>query len=159
MAHNYYRIPLRIRLKCLKEMSASEGVVVSRSRCRRHRRKLTYLLNDFERRKAKRGAWMETHIWHAKRFHMAAQWGVKYPLRCADKSDRSTYRLAQHNSATVMDQSYYAFIMVQRDRVSGLIDFNKNLIFDAEGSFVCPCKALKLNDDLFVLQVHPSARD
>jgi len=23
--------------------------------------------------------WMETHIWHAKRFHMASNWGVKYP--------------------------------------------------------------------------------
>jgi ribonuclease P/MRP protein subunit POP1 len=114
MAHNYYRIPLRIRLKSLREMGASEGEVLSRSRCRRHRRKLTYLLNDFERRKATNGAWMETHIWHAKRFHMASHWGVKYPLRCADKSERSTYRLAQHNSAVIMDKSYYKHFPISK---------------------------------------------
>jgi len=45
MAHNYYRIPLRVRAKALKEMTASEGEVLSRSRCRRHRRKIRFLLN------------------------------------------------------------------------------------------------------------------
>ena len=94
MAHNYYRIPLRVRAKAMREMAPNEGGELLRSRCRRHRRKLKYLLNEFERRSQKTGAWMETHIWHAKRFHMSAKWGVKYPLRCSDKSDRSTYRLS-----------------------------------------------------------------
>lgn len=50
MAHNYYRIPLRIRMKSLKDMAPSEPDVCVRSRCRRHRRKLRFLLNAFERR-------------------------------------------------------------------------------------------------------------
>jgi hypothetical protein len=53
---------------------------------------------------------METHIWHAKRFKMAERWGVKYPQRCSDKSDRSTYRLSQHDSAVIIDKSYYCHI-------------------------------------------------
>ena len=53
---------------------------------------------------------METHIWHAKRFKMAERWGVKYPQRCSDKSDRSTYRLSQHDSAVIIDKSYYTHI-------------------------------------------------
>ena len=112
MAHNYYRIPLRVRLRALKEMVPSEGTELLRSRCRRHRRKLKFLLNEFEMRQKKHGAWMETHIWHAKRFKMQERWGVKYPLRCSDKADRSTYRLAQKQSAVIMDQSYYSKFMV-----------------------------------------------
>ena len=46
---------------------------------------------------------MESHIWHAKRFKMVKDWGVNYPLRCSDKSDRSTYRLSQKDSACIMD--------------------------------------------------------
>ena len=107
MAHNYYRMPLRVRMRGLKEMIPSEGETLSRSRCRRHRRKLRYLLNQFELRQKRHGAWMETHIWHAKRFKMVEKWGVKMPQRCSDKSDRSTYRLSQHQSAVIMDKSYY----------------------------------------------------
>ena len=117
MAHNYYRIPLRIRLKSLRDMAPSEPEVGVRSRCRRHRRKLRFLLNAFERREAKNGSWMETHIWHAKRFKMESRWGVKYPARCSDKSDRSTYRLAQHNSAAIMDKSFYKNIQVTVESV------------------------------------------
>jgi len=51
MAHNYYRIPVRIRLKALNEMAASEPEVLMRSKCRKHRRKLRFLLNQYELRK------------------------------------------------------------------------------------------------------------
>jgi ribonuclease P/MRP protein subunit POP1 len=67
MAHNYYRIPLRIRFKSLLELSPSEPEVLPRSKCRKHRRKLRFLLNHYERRQ-REFKWMETHIWHAKRF-------------------------------------------------------------------------------------------
>lgn len=45
MAHNYYRIPTKVRVKALNEMIPSEPEVLSRNRCRRHRRKLRFLLN------------------------------------------------------------------------------------------------------------------
>ena len=94
MAHNYYRIPVRVRLKALYELKPNEPEVLKRSKCRKHRRKLRFLLNLYELRQKKLGGtWMETHIWHAKRFKMESRWGVRYPVRCSDKSDRSTYRL------------------------------------------------------------------
>ena len=70
MAHNYYRIPLRIRWKSLHDMKNSEAETLERSRCRRHRRKLRYLLHLYELRMKAGGRWMETHIWHAKRVKM-----------------------------------------------------------------------------------------
>lgn len=115
MSHNYYRIPVAVRLKALREMQGSEGEIVMRSRCRRHRRKIRYLLNAFELRQKRHGAWMESHIWHARRFHMRERWGVKYPHRCSDKSDRSTYRLSQHESAVIQDKSYFAHFQINFD--------------------------------------------
>ena len=108
MAHNYYRIPTRVRLRALNEMSACEPEVLSRGKCRRHRRKLRFLLNQLELREKKSGKWMESHVWHAKRFKIGSKWGVKYPERCSDKSDRSTYRLVQRESACIMDKSYFS---------------------------------------------------
>lgn len=34
------------------------------------------LLRDYARRQ-RQFAWLETHIWHAKRFHMISRWGYK----------------------------------------------------------------------------------
>jgi len=169
MAHNYYRIPCRIRLKALKEMSPSEGEVLSRSKCRRHRRKVRFLLNDFARREAKNGAWMETHIWHAKRFKMQSRWGVKYPLRCSDKADRSTYRLSQHNSAVIQDKSYYKHYQIVPTSVPdylkskfGLTISEQYLLqpvyLDAEmrtSELIGPCSLL-VYQTVILVQVHPS---
>ena len=78
---------------------------------------------------------METHIWHAKRFKMETRWGVRYPVRCSDKSDRSTYRLVQRDSACIMDESYYSTIEVTYEDTSQLINFCKhtfNVNFSSE---------------------------
>ena len=45
MAHNYYRIPVRVRLRALQELAPNEPEVLSRSKCRRHRRKIRFMLN------------------------------------------------------------------------------------------------------------------
>lgn len=93
MAHNHYRIPLRIRFKSLMDLAPAEGETVSRSRCRRHRRKIQFLLNQYELRQ-KRYKWMETHIWHAKRFKMTEMWGCRVPFKNNDKSERTVYKLS-----------------------------------------------------------------
>ena len=38
---------------------------------RRYRRRPSNLLEEYNRRQRKGSVWLETHIWHAKRFHMA----------------------------------------------------------------------------------------
>jgi ribonuclease P/MRP protein subunit POP1 len=93
MAHNYYRIPLRIRFKSLLELLPSEPETLMRSKCRKHRRKLKFLLNHYERRQ-RENKWMETHVWHAKRFAMEELWGFKVPYRSRDKACRTVYRLS-----------------------------------------------------------------
>lgn len=104
MAHNYYRIPLRIRYKSLVELQPSEPETLLRSKCRKHRRKIRFLLNHYERRSKLNGQWLETHIWHAKRFKMEEKWGCfKVAVKSRDKACRTVYKLSQRDGACVID--------------------------------------------------------
>jgi ribonuclease P/MRP protein subunit POP1 len=112
MSHNYYRMPLRIRYRALSDKHASEARgTIDRSRCRKHRRKPKYLLNDYENRQRKL-KWLETHIWHTKRFKMADMWGHKVPLNCSDKGERAAYKFVGRHSACLIDRSYFKFLKV-----------------------------------------------
>lgn len=172
---------MRIRFKALHELAPNEKrEEIKRSKCRFRRRRLRYLLNAFELRQKKHGHWTETHIWHAKRFHMASRWGVKYATRCSDKSDRSTYRLVQRNSACVMDRSYFATFEISSQADDGLapllsaIGLNTSLqggpslspsyrelqVHSEDGSqLLAPVEVLMLGHDRMLLTVHPSAAD
>jgi ribonuclease P/MRP protein subunit POP1 len=94
---------------------------------------------------------METHIWHAKRFKMQERWGVKYPVRCSDKSDRSTYRLAQHDSAVIMDKSYFSHFHISLTDPASLAQlsikfenepkfYERDLV--SQGDLICPAQIL-----------------
>lgn len=137
MAHNHYRIPVRIRLQALTDLAGSEGPgILKRSKCRRHRRKLRYLAHLYEIRQ-KKFRWMETHVWHAKRFKMVnLPWngGVRIPLNCNDKSTRSIYRLCQKESACIMDQSFNCHFWVDSKLFkSSSPNFKQTIIIDAVG--------------------------
>jgi len=58
---------------------------------RRRRRKPARLLDEFGRR-SDNCHWLETHVWHAKRFKMVEHHGYKIAERCSDKGARATYR-------------------------------------------------------------------
>lgn len=53
--------------------------------------------------------WLETHIWHAKRFHLANLWRYRLALSPTLKSHRPAHRAA-HRSATIHDASYFGTI-------------------------------------------------
>jgi predicted RNase H-like nuclease (RuvC/YqgF family) len=77
-------------LKALKSQ-VKQKEPSKQKKSRRHRRKPSNLLSEYSRRQRKH-AWLETHIWHAKRFKMVEQWGYKIPLHPNDKSVRASYR-------------------------------------------------------------------
>lgn len=62
----------RTRGKCSSCLTVPprRGFLISSSR------RPGYLLRDYERRQ-KKNVWLETHIWHAKRFKMVNLWGYK----------------------------------------------------------------------------------
>lgn len=62
--------------------------------------------------------WLETHIWHAKRFRMSDLWGWRLPLRSFQRGFRPTFRNA-FSSTVVFDLSYFCCTQITVDLTLG----------------------------------------
>ena len=93
MSHNPKRLPKRLRERHIREREKSgcKTGAVGKRPSRKYRRRPRNLLDEYNRRQ-KKFVWLETHIWHAKRFHMVNRWGYKIAEHPNDKSARSCYR-------------------------------------------------------------------
>ncbi|XP_071964553.1 ribonucleases P/MRP protein subunit POP1-like [Antedon mediterranea] len=103
VSHNVKRLPRSMRSQGEKEMKQSkpmqkrkEGADIedskpAKKRSRRHRRRPSNLRSEFNRRQRK-FIWLETHLWHAKRFKMEDKWGHRIPLHSNEKGVRAAYR-------------------------------------------------------------------
>ncbi|WFD30939.1 ribonuclease P [Malassezia sp. CBS 17886] len=122
-SHNLLRLPVRLRGKARAELRASNTTALSKSDLRRRaveRTRLGWLRRrrSLMRRAARPGrAWLETHLWHAKRFRMSGEkraadggsgrWGFVLAESPHQKSFRSSWRAAKRY-ATLHDASYAA---------------------------------------------------
>uniref|UniRef100_A0A182Q8M4 Uncharacterized protein n=1 Tax=Anopheles farauti TaxID=69004 RepID=A0A182Q8M4_9DIPT len=110
MSYNVKRLPRKFHSIHLAQFSKS-GVSEKKKRpSRRFRRKPNNLLKEYERRK-RAFVWLETHVWHAKRFHMVPRWGYKIPLTPCNKGYRASYR-ATSKHCLVHDLSYEGCVEV-----------------------------------------------
>lgn len=91
MSHNPKRLPRKYRFKHKSQMSKAGNPISSKRPSRKFRRKPSNLVKDYIRRQRK-NVWLETHIWHAKRFHMISKWGYKLPNVSCDKTFRACFR-------------------------------------------------------------------
>uniref|UniRef100_A0A672YHN0 POP1 homolog, ribonuclease P/MRP subunit n=1 Tax=Sphaeramia orbicularis TaxID=375764 RepID=A0A672YHN0_9TELE len=107
MSHNTKRLPRRLRLMAMKLKKKEQ----TRSKSRKARRRHGNLLLEFNRRQRK-NIWLETHIWHAKRFHMVKKWGYCLGDRPTYKCYRPCYR-AMSSHCLLQDLSYYCCIELQ----------------------------------------------
>lgn len=118
MSHNPKRIPYKYRQIHISQMSKSglnKDNGIKKRPSRKYRRKPSNLLKEYNRRKQK-NVWLETHIWHAKRFKIKNLWGYKIPFTPNDKRYRASYR-AIKSHCLIQDISYYGCI-----EISGPID-------------------------------------
>ncbi|XP_056188345.1 ribonucleases P/MRP protein subunit POP1 isoform X1 [Falco biarmicus] len=107
MSHNIKRLPRRLQEIARKEAEKAvhQKKEQSKTKCRKARRRHINLVAEFNRRQRK-NIWLETHIWHAKRFHMAKKWGYCLGNSPTEKSYRACYRaMAKH--CLLQDLSYY----------------------------------------------------
>ncbi|XP_032373912.1 ribonucleases P/MRP protein subunit POP1 isoform X1 [Etheostoma spectabile] len=117
MSHNTKRLPCRLRdaANRMREKSLQAGSKKkkeqAKSKSRKARRRHGNLLLEFNRRQRK-NVWLETHIWHAKRFHMAKKWGYCLGDRPTYKCYRPSYR-AMSSHCLLQDLSYYCCIELQ----------------------------------------------
>ncbi|RUS90150.1 hypothetical protein EGW08_002117 [Elysia chlorotica] len=112
MSHNIKRIPRRLHAVAKLELSKTKAP--GKRPSRRHRRRPSNLLSEYERRKRKIG-WLETHIWHAKRFKMVEKWGYRLAYHPNDKSIRACYRAVKRH-CLLQDVSFEACIEVRGNR-------------------------------------------
>ncbi|KAJ3358100.1 hypothetical protein GGF32_000732 [Allomyces javanicus] len=101
-SHNPKKIPVRLRDRAIQEL-ANDPITPKKRKPRAFRLKRR---TPFPRRQARNGTWLETHLWHVKRFHMRALWGRKVPYTPTQKGARAFYRASQH-ATTVFDHSYH----------------------------------------------------
>lgn len=105
MSHNPKRLPRKYRTKHSHQMAKAGKPTASKRPSRKFRRKPGNLLKEYLRRQRK-NVWLETHIWHAKRFHMISKWGYKLPYASCDKTFRACYR-ASAKHCLLQDISFY----------------------------------------------------
>uniref|UniRef100_A0A8C9DL20 POP1 homolog, ribonuclease P/MRP subunit n=1 Tax=Prolemur simus TaxID=1328070 RepID=A0A8C9DL20_PROSS len=107
MSHNVKRLPRRLQEIAQKEAEKAvhQKKEHSKNKCHKARRCHINRVLEFNRRQ-KKNKWLETHIWHAKRFHMVKKWGYCLGERPTVKSHRACYR-AMTNRCLLQDLSYY----------------------------------------------------
>ncbi|KAM3927757.1 ribonucleases P/MRP protein subunit POP1 [Leptodactylus fuscus] len=110
MGHDVKRLPRRLREIAKREMEKTvhQKKEQSKSKCRKARRRHGNLQLEFNRRQRK-NMWLETHIWHSKRFHMMKKWGYCLADRPTMKSYRACYR-AMSSHCLLQDLSYYCCV-------------------------------------------------
>uniref|UniRef100_H3D6Z6 POP1 homolog, ribonuclease P/MRP subunit n=1 Tax=Tetraodon nigroviridis TaxID=99883 RepID=H3D6Z6_TETNG len=116
MSHNTKRLPCRLRdvANRMREKSLQSGSKKKKEQAKNKSRKARRrhnLLLEFNRRQRK-NIWLETHIWHAKRFHMVKKWGYCLGDRPTYKCYRPSYR-AMSSHCLLQDLSYYCCIELQ----------------------------------------------
>ncbi|XP_065126684.1 ribonucleases P/MRP protein subunit POP1 [Paramisgurnus dabryanus] len=117
MSHNTKRLPIRLREGAQKLMERSQQTAekekkqTPKCKSRKARRRHGNLLLEFNRRQRK-NKWLETHIWHAKRFHMLKRWSYCLPHKPTAKTFRSSYR-AMNTHALLQDLSYFCCLELQ----------------------------------------------
>ena len=136
VSHNPKRLPRRLRPahSSQRDKSGGEGRVVKRP-SRRHRRRPKNLIEEYVRRQRPgRPLWLETHLWHAKRFHMSDLWGCKIPHFPNDKAWRACYRAAS-SKCLMWDFSYLKLIELEGNVDLLLTKLNEFTREDSGGRF------------------------
>lgn len=137
MAHNRFRVPSRIRTLNAKYMRDSEKKVL---RCRKHaRNSKLILLHYFKRSLGREGLkrdddvegmeesnqglpaflrfkWLETHIWHARRFEMEEYCGYKIAKKSRQKILKHS-RVQAISGCMMYDMSFYCMIEIEGKNV------------------------------------------
>ncbi|XP_044149460.1 ribonucleases P/MRP protein subunit POP1 [Bufo gargarizans] len=140
MGHNIKRLPRRLREIAKKEMEKTmhQKKEQSKSKCRKARRRHGNLQLEFNRRQRK-NIWLETHIWHAKRFHMLKKWGYCLAHRPTMKSYRACYR-AMSSHCLLQDLTYYCCVELLGKEEDLLLALSRLCSVDAGPTFMAaPC--------------------
>ncbi|KAG2087135.1 ribonucleases P/MRP protein subunit POP1-domain-containing protein [Suillus discolor] len=107
-SHDVRRVPLRLRDKARAEMVPVTRRILKRGRSKQGKTKQVSRTESLLKRQRDK-AWLETHIWHAKRMKMENMWGYRLAVTPTEKSFRPSHRASMHGSI-LHDSSYHSLI-------------------------------------------------
>ncbi|XP_074540482.1 ribonucleases P/MRP protein subunit POP1 [Halichoeres trimaculatus] len=141
MSHNTKRLPRRLRAQFneLRQKNLRAGAKNKeqvKTKSRKARRRHGNLLLEFNRRQRK-NVWLETHIWHAKRFFMLKKWGYCLADRPTTKCYRPCYR-AMSSHCLLQDLSYYCCIELQGEESNLLASLSQMTSKETGPTFAAP---------------------
>ncbi|KAG8276119.1 Ribonucleases P/MRP protein subunit pop1 [Homalodisca vitripennis] len=137
MSHNVKRMPRRLREVHLNQLEKSGLPIKGKRPSRKFRRRPSNLLQEYNRRAAA-ATWLETHIWHAKRFHMVKRWGYQLPQAPTNKGYRACYR-ASAKHCLLQDVSYLNCIELQGPEAKILRGLNQLTSPECGLTFAAKC--------------------
>ncbi|XP_071836368.1 ribonucleases P/MRP protein subunit POP1-like isoform X2 [Apostichopus japonicus] len=147
MSHNVKRLPVRLRRaaehRMTKSLANANKKTKAKAASRRQKRRPKNLREKFEKRQGDK-VWLETHLWHAKRFKMAQQWGYKLPLHPCDKGVRAAYRSTVKH-CTIQEISFYEVIEVKGRQEN---------IIESLCQLTCPETGLTLGAEMYLSGQH-----
>ncbi|KAF8820885.1 POPLD (NUC188) domain-containing protein [Cardiosporidium cionae] len=111
MSFNPYKIPKRCRFPVIKDMLQNPP---KESRRVRKDRRRPHDLNSIYQNRSRKHQWLETHIWHAKRFHMQNLWNFRLAESPVERCQRKLYRYAARH-CVIHDRSYMRLIELKGD--------------------------------------------
>ncbi|XP_059488447.1 ribonucleases P/MRP protein subunit POP1 [Neocloeon triangulifer] len=141
MGHTSKRIPRSILEQHLKQQAKGGLPKKMKMPSRRHRRRPKNARAEFERRQEGKSRWLETHLWHAKRFHMMDKWGFKLAHFPNDKSWRACWRAATSH-CLMFDLSYWTCIEIVGEE-KNLINILKRATHESCEANVCDAEVLQ----------------
>lgn len=127
MSHSARRMPVRLRAAHERRLAKQSGGgkkkekksgVEGKMRMKKYRKKVGFLEAMRKLKGAKKG-WLETHVWHAKRFRMEDMGAYKVAAKCNDRGGRSCFK-AVKNASIVHDASYLQMLEVSARDMSWL---------------------------------------
>ena len=91
MSSNPKRMPKNLRRKHISDYESQPKI--TKRPLGKYRKRATKLVDDYLRRQQlESNTWLETHVWHAKRFHMVKKFGYSLPSRPTQKMYRPLLR-------------------------------------------------------------------
>ncbi|EKX73146.1 conserved hypothetical protein [Theileria equi strain WA] len=131
MSHNPFRIPKSIRMHVVREMA--KNMPKAAKRLRKDKQGKLNRLEEYQQRCAK-NKWLETHIYHAKRFKMTNIWGYRLALTSTQKSKRRFMRFTKRR-CVIHDRSYTKIIAIT-GQVDSMKETFKHVFLDSEMIFI-----------------------
>ncbi|WBY59243.1 ribonucleases P/MRP protein subunit POP1 [Plasmodium yoelii yoelii] len=115
MSFNPYRVPLSCKKVTFDEMLISEPKIMKKKKKKKKIYNNPDMPHDYFFKKyilrAKKKKWLETHLYHSKKFKMTDIYGYKLALKNCDKISRRIFRYHKRKSL-IHDMSYVEVLQI-----------------------------------------------